>query len=42
MKVINKVEHIHKNQQPDNVISSKNNTVSENQGKDALKDLIKQ
>ena len=29
---------MHKFQQPDDVISSKNNQVSKNQGKDALKD----
>ena len=36
----NELEHIHKKQQPDDVISSKNNQVSENQGKDALKESI--
>ena len=36
-----KPEHIHKNQQQDDVISSKNNQASENQGKDALKDSTK-
>ena len=31
-----KLEHIHKNQQPDDVISLKYDPVSENQGKDAI------
>ena len=41
IKVKKNKEHIHKNQQPDDVISSKNTQASENQGKDALNDLIK-
>ena len=36
-----KLGHIHKNQQSDDVISTKNNQVPKNEGKDALKDLIK-
>ena len=35
------LEYIHKNQQPDDAISSKNTQASENRGKDGLKDLSK-